>query len=705
MSKGRNYKGIEIFRVVAAFLVVAIHTSPLATYSDTADFIFTRVIARVAVPFFFMVTGYFVLSKGTDVRRFLKKTAIIYAASAALYLPVNVYSGLIQEWTLLDLVQQVFFEGTFYHLWYLPAAILGAWLTSLLMHRTSRGACAAIVAVLYVLGLLGDSYWGLIENVPGLSGAYGAIFALMGYTRNGLFFAPIFMLLGARLRDARRSGVGFELTGLAAAFALMLCEALFARSQGWQRHDSMYIFLPFVMYFLFALLTRVKGGVKLPLGSFSLLVYILHPAVIIAVRGAARFLGLWGIFVENSLGHYIAVCIGSAAASAVILWVWSLIKPRRVSDTSRAWVEIDTGALLGNARKLESFMPESTHLMAVLKADAYGHGAVRSALELNKIGVNAFAVACCAEGVELRRAGVKGLILILGYTDVRDWRCLARYRLTQCGVDAQYVRELSESAKRTVDVHLKIDTGMHRLGEPWEHVDAISACYSLPHIRVTGMFTHLCVADSLAQFDVDFSETQLERFFSLADELHRRGIEPGALHTQSSYGITNYPDPRCAYGRAGVALYGVKSDEHDGVKAWPDLQPALSLRARIGLVREVSAGDTVGYGREFTAQRDSKIAVLPIGYGDGVFRCAMHGGAQALVRGKRCPIVARICMDQLCLDVTDVPDVQRGDIATFIGRDGDEFIPCEEFAANCGTITNEVLSRMGKRLPKIYSEK
>lgn len=702
MSSSRTYKGIEIFRVVAAFLVVAIHTSPLAGYSGTADFVFTRVIARVAVPFFFMVTGYFVLSKGTGVRRFLKKTAIIYAASAALYLPINVYAGHLQGWGLLDLVQQVFFEGTFYHLWYLPAALLGAWLTSLLMRRTSRGVCAAIVTALYVLGLLGDSYWGLIEGVPGVSSAYNALFALMGYTRNGLFFAPMFMFLGAEMRMAKRRSVGFEAAGLVLSFALMLAEALNARAQGWQRHDSMYVLLPFVMYFLFALLSRVKGSVRLPLGSFSLLVYVLHPAVIIVVRGAARFLGLWDILVENSLGHYVAVCIGSAAAAAVILWVWERIRRRDVSPTSRAWVEVDSATLLDNARRLEEFMPESTHLMAVLKADAYGHGAVRSALELNRIGVNAFAVACCAEGVELRRAGVRGLILILGYTDVNEWRTLARYRLTQCGVDAAYVHELSAAAKRTVSVHLKVDTGMHRLGESWEHVDDIAGCYSLPHVRVTGMFTHLCVSDSLSESDVGFSNTQLERFFSLAGELERRGINPGELHTQSSYGIVNYPDRRCAYGRAGVALYGVKSDEHDGVKAWPELAPALSLKARIGLVREVPAGDSVGYGREFVSERPSKLAVLPIGYGDGVFRCAMHGGAEALVRGVRCPIVARICMDQLCLDVTDVPGVTRGDVATFIGRDGAGQISCEEFAARCGTITNEVLSRLGKRLPKVW---
>ena len=312
------------------------------------------------------------------------------------------------------------------------------------------------------------------------------------------------------------------------------------------------------------------------------------------------------------------------------------------------------------------------------------------------------AVACCAEGVELRRAGVRGLILILGYTPVSQWRVIRRYRLTQCAVDSAYARALNEAAGKPVDVHIKVDTGMHRLGESWEHADAIAECFSLPRLRVTGMFTHLCVSDSLSAGDVAFTELQIERFFSRAAGLKARGIDPGALHTQASYGLINYPDARCAYARAGVALYGVKSDEHDGLRSWPGLIPALSLKARIGLVRELPAGESVGYGREFTTSRASRIAVLPIGYGDGVFRCAMHGGAEAIVNGSRCPIVARICMDQLCLDVTDAGDVKPGDIATFIGRDGGETISCEEFAAKSGTISNEVLSRLGKRLPRVY---
>ncbi len=701
MRTARSYKGIELFRVAAAFLVVAIHTSPLAAYSDTADFVFTRVIARVAVPFFFMATGFFALN-GTGVRRSLKKLLIIYAASAALYLPVNVYAGHLQEWDLLELIKQVFFEGSFYHLWYLPAAILGLALTAILMRRLSRGACAAAVLALYALGLLGDSYWGLIENIPGVSAAYRAVFALAGYTRNGLFFAPVFFYLGAQMRVKKPRPAGIEAAGLAVCFALVLAEALGLRALGWQRHDSMYVLLPAVMYFLFALLMRARGSVSLPLGSFSLLVYILHPAVILIVRAAARVLGLWDIFVVNSLGHYIAVCAGSAAASAVLLWLWSLIRPRRVSDTARAWVEVDLDALRNNAEKLEAFAPGGCSLMAVLKCDAYGHGAVRSALELNRIGVRAFAVACCAEGVELRRAGVKGLILILGYTPADQWRVIRRYRLTQCAVDAAYAHALDSAAKGRVDVHIKIDTGMHRLGESFEHVDAIAGCFALPHLRVTGMFTHLSVSDSLDGADVSFTQEQLRRFFALTDELKGRGIDTGALHTQASYGLLNYPDGRCAYARAGVALYGVKSDGHDGVRAWPELAPALSLRARIGLVRELPAGEAVGYGREFITSRASRIAVLPIGYGDGVFRCSMHGGAEALVNGKRCPVVGRICMDQLCLDVTDAGEVHPGDIATFIGTDGPETISCEEFAAKSGTISNEVLSRLGKRLPRVY---
>lgn len=692
MKTARKLVGIEYFRVAAAFLVVAIHCSPLLTYSETADFIFTRVLARAAVPFFFMVTGYFVIGKPEKTRKFLKKTGVIYLASILLYLPLNLYAGNFEGLTPGAALTQLLFEGTFYHLWYLPAALLGVLVASLLA-RSRAGL--GIAGALYLLGLLGDSYWGLVSGVPVVSYVYNVIFSVAGYTRNGLFFAPLFLLLGAAMRGDRLPGRGVSAAGLAAAFALMLAEALLLRRLGWQRHDSMYVFLPGVMYFLFALLLIPRGRAAGWMAPFSLLVYILHPWVIVLVRGAARAAGLWGPLVENSVGHYLAVCLGTAPAAAVILLFWRRIRPVRPDDRGRAWVEVDSGALRQNAEALRSILPGGCELMAVLKCEAYGHGAVKSARLLNGCGVRAFAVACAAEGVQLRRAGVKGVILILGWTAPESFECLARYHLTQTVTEPDYARALSAFG-RNIDVHIKIDTGMHRLGTDPGDIAGIEEIFSLPHLRVTGMFTHLCVSDSLSAESRSFTEGQVGRFFALADALRRDGYDPGKLHTQSSYGLLNYPDARCAYARVGIALYGVKSSAGDDVGVWPGLVPALSLKARVEQVRSLPAGAGLGYGLAYTTARASRIAVLPIGYGDGYPRGC--GGAEVLVNGHRAPVIGRVCMDQLFVDVTDCGEVRPGDTVVLIGPG----LPCEELAGHCGTISNEILSRLGKRLPRVW---
>lgn len=691
MKTARTLSGIEYFRLAAAFLVVAIHCSPLTTYSETADFILTRAVARVAVPFFFMVTGFFVLGRPEKLRRFLKRTALLYLACILLYLPLNLYSGALSGLTPVGALRELLFEGTFYHLWYFPAVLLGAAIASLLM-RTRAGL--AIAAALYVLGLLGDSYWGLISGVPWLSDVYEVIFSLVGYTRNGLFFAPLFLLLGARLRGREASGKG-EAAGLGAALALVLCEALLLRHLGWQRHDSMYVFLPAVMYFLFSLLLAPRGEAPGWLSPFSMLVYVLHPWVIVLMRGAARQLGLWGLLVENSLGHYLAVCAGSAAAAAVLLLIWARLRPARPSDTARAWVEVDSAALRHNAENLRALLPVGCELMPVLKCEAYGHGLVKTARLMSSMGIRAFAVACAAEGVELRRAGIRGDILILGWTAPESFPCLSRYRLTQTVTEPAYARQLSAYGKN-IDVHIKIDTGMHRLGIDPEDIASVEEVFTLPHLRVRGMYTHLCVSDALDEASRAFTEAQRRRFFSLAEELCRRGYCVGKLHTQSSYGLLNYPDARCSYARVGIALYGVRSSRGDDAARWPGLEPALSLKARVEQVRSVKAGEGLGYGLAYTAPRESRIAVLPIGYGDGFPRAAE--GACALINGSRAPVVGRVCMDQLFVDVTDCGEVRPGDTVTLIGPG----LPCEELAEACGTISNEILSRLGKRLPRVW---
>lgn len=691
MKTARTLSGIEYFRLAAAFLVVAIHCSPLTTYSETADFILTRAVARVAVPFFFMVTGFFVLGRPEKLRRFLKRTALLYLACILLYLPLNLYSGALSGLTPVGALRELLFEGTFYHLWYFPAVLLGAAIASLLM-RTRAGL--GIAAALYVLGLLGDSYWGLISGVPWLSDVYEVIFGLAGYTRSGLFFAPLFLLLGARLRGSEASGKG-EAAGLGAALALVLCEALLLRHLGWQRHDSMYVFLPAVMYFLFSLLLAPRGEAPGWLSPFSMLVYVLHPWVIVLVRGAARQLGLWGLLVENSLGHYLAVCAGSAAAAAVLLLIWARLRPARPSDTARAWVEVDSAALRHNAENLRALLPVGCELMPVLKCEAYGHGLVKTARLMSSMGIRAFAVACAAEGVELRRAGIRGEILILGWTAPESFPCLSRYRLTQTVTEPAYARQLSAYGKN-IDVHIKIDTGMHRLGIDSEDIASVEEVFTLPHLRVRGMYTHLCVSDALDEASRAFTEAQRRRFFSLAEELCRRGYCVGKLHTQSSYGLLNYPDARCSYARVGIALYGVRSSRGDDAARWPGLEPALSLKARVEQVRSVKAGEGLGYGLAYTAPRESRIAVLPIGYGDGFPRAAE--GACALINGSRAPVVGRVCMDQLFVDVTDCGEVRPGDTVTLIGPG----LPCEELAEACGTISNEILSRLGKRLPRVW---
>ena len=694
----RNYRGIDLFRIAAAFLVVAIHTSPLASYSETADFILTREIARTAVPFFFMTTGFFVLGDFRRTKAFLKKTALIYAACVALYLPVNVYAGRLDGLTLGGLFTQLFFEGTFYHLWYLPAALLGVLLASFLLDRLGLKGALAAAAALYCAGLLGDSYYGLISNVPPLKAAVNAAISVTGYTRNGIFFAPLFLLLGHRIKISAAPRPTFSAAALAVSGALLIAEGLVLRHFSLQYHDSMYVFLPVVMYFLFALLSAVRGKCPGWAANFSLLVYVLHPAVIIAVRGAARILGLWEMLVENSVGHYAAVCAATGLISALLLLI-SRRFTAKASPFSRAYVEVDTAAYRRNARALMSLLPPGCRLMAVLKSNAYGLGAEQAVQALRAEGVENWAVATASEGAALRKYGALGTILVLGRTPSSDIGVLTRYRLTQTVVSLEYARELS-SMRLRVDVHIKVDTGMHRLGIAWTDIDAMDAVFSLPHLRVTGMFTHFSSADSAENSAADFTRGQAERFFAAASALRERGHDTGELHMQSSYGLLNYPDERCTLVRAGIALCGVKSSRSDLTERWPGLEPVLSLRARVSEVRDIPAGEGAGYDLAFRAERPTVLAAVPIGYADGIFRCLQ--GGYALINGHRAPVAGRICMDQLLIDVTECGSVCPGDTVTFIGRDGGLEITAEELAQRSGTITNELFSRLGPRLPRVW---
>ena len=807
--------GIDRFRMAAALLVICIHTAPLASFSEPWDFAL-KTLARLAVPFFFTATGFFVFAgriapgprpEGLSpaVRRFCVKTGALYAAATLLYLPVSIYGGKLKGLTFGALVRDVVLDGTFYHLWYLPAAITGVLLVDCLLRlpcrRTWRAdrlprlpgrwlwPVGAVSAALYLIGLLGDSWYGGGQALPALQRLYRALFLHMDYTRCGLFFAPVFLWLGAVLRDLPRPRLRTSAVGLAVSAAFLFGEAFGLRALGWPRHDSMYLALLPCTYFLFACLLAARGP-SLPFWrKCSMLMFVLHPMMIVLVRGAAKVLRLQEWLVENSLVHFAAVAALSAAVSAAMAAAQAAarkaLRPRlrakrlternTALETVRAWAEIDLDAIAHNARALQEYLPRGCRLMAVVKADAYGHGAPAVAGRLWQMGVRAFAVATLEEGAELRRCGITGEILILGYTHPDRVPELLRWRLSQTAADAAHAAALAGAVreravckwgagKRTkaLPVHIAVDTGMHRLGIPAEDARQTAQLLGLPELEVRGLFTHLAVSDSLAPEDEAFTRAQLAAFAALARSLRGMGCTLPPLHALASGGILNYGHLPLHYARAGIALYGASgapcpSDEagthgatnsvtrtsgtpgsctpnsvtrtsgtpgsctpHSGLSdsgapgtasmpersgreahAAPALRPALSLRARVVSVRTVPEGACAGYGRAFCAARPTRLAVVSIGYADGVPRALGEGRGTALLRGTRVPIVGRVCMDQLFVDATET-GASAGDVVTLIGQDGAAAVTAEEAAAAAGTISNELLCRIGARTARVY---
>ena len=374
-----------------------------------------------------------------------------------------------------------------------------------------------------------------------------------------------------------------------------------------------------------------------------------------------------------------------------------VVKP---SKDMRAWVEIDLNALAHNVSKMRALLPEGCELMAIVKSDAYGHGAVKCAERLHREGVGLFAVATVIEGVRLRDSLAEAEILILGYTHARDAAFLNAYNLSQLVVDGEHAKALNETGYK-LRVHIAVDTGMHRLGIEQSNFAEIESVYACKNLIIEGVATHFASSDSLDQADVEFTNLQMERFYSVVDALMEKGYNVGKLHSQASYGVLNYRSLRCDFTRVGIALFGLLSSNDETVVK-PDLRPVLSLKAIIAQVRWIEAGESVSYNRTFTTDKPTKIATVSVGYADGVPRQLSGKGGMCIINGCKVPIIGRICMDLLVVDVTGIESVAAGDVATFIGRDGEEVIRCEDFAAASGTITNEILSRLSGRLPRIY---
>ena len=366
----------------------------------------------------------------------------------------------------------------------------------------------------------------------------------------------------------------------------------------------------------------------------------------------------------------------------------------------RAWIELNRENLYHNITTLQSLLHPDCKLMPAIKANAYGHGAILVAKELNSYGVKAFCVASVLEAEELRRNGIKGDILILGYTHPEQFSLLRKYNLVQTVVDHTYANLLNEYGKK-LRVHLKIDTGMHRIGIRSEKMEEIFQIFSLKNLLIEGVYTHLCDTAANEPLDKEFTFSQGQKFYRIITQLQKcKNVYP-KIHLQSSYGIFNYPELSGHYARVGIALYGVLSERRDTQGISADLRPVLSVKARVALVKELFAGEAAGYGLHYIAEQDRKIAVLTIGYADGIPRSYADSAGYVLINGKKALIIGYICMDQTLVDVTDIPDVKQGDIAVIIGKSGKYEISVYDMAERMGTITNEVLSGLSGRLNRI----
>ncbi len=364
------------------------------------------------------------------------------------------------------------------------------------------------------------------------------------------------------------------------------------------------------------------------------------------------------------------------------------------------WLEIDLGAIAHNVRRLKEVAGPAA-LLVSLKADAYGHGAIQVAQTALLNGAAWFGVACLSEGQALREAGIDAPVLILGYTPAWQARDALRHNLTATVFDLDVARALSNAAgalDRPARVHVKVDTGMARLGVfPQDAVDFVRALRALPGLVVEGIFTHLAVADGTGEFEEGYTEAQLAAFDSVLRELERAGMAVPLAHAANSAGLFHARPHAGNLVRSGIAVYGL--DPSPQVRCPPDFRPALAWKTQIAQVKELPPGSCVGYGATYRTAGRERIAVIPVGYADGFRRAPQHW-QEVLVRGRRAPIAGRVSMDQTMINVTGIPDARQGDEVVLIGSQGAERISAEEVATSLGTINYEVVSGILARVPR-----
>ncbi len=370
----------------------------------------------------------------------------------------------------------------------------------------------------------------------------------------------------------------------------------------------------------------------------------------------------------------------------------------------RCWAEVSLPAIRHNLMEAKKRLDPAVKTLAVIKADAYGHGAVRVGKYIEDIS-DFFAVATAKEAEELRTAGIRIPILILGYTSAEESAELVRLDIRPAVYSVAMAEALDLEAgkqRKKAGIHIALDTGMTRIGYPPTEgaADEIARISRLPNIEIEGIFSHFSCADMT---DKAYTSMQAEAFERMLEMLGKRGVRIPVRHICNSAGIMDFADYRYDMVRAGIILYGIYPSE-EVIKENLDLQPALSWKARVVHVKEVGPGTSVGYGASWTADKKTKIATVSAGYADGYPRALSNRG-RVLIRGQYAPIIGRVCMDLFMVDVSEIPDVRTEDVVTLIGRDGDGHIPVEEVADPAGRFNYEMLCNISARVPRVYSER
>ena len=373
----------------------------------------------------------------------------------------------------------------------------------------------------------------------------------------------------------------------------------------------------------------------------------------------------------------------------------------KIKEYYRVKAEINLDAIHENVVNAKALTKPGTKLMAIIKADAYGHGAVMVAHTLEDVA-DAYGVAILEEGIELRQSGINKPILILGYTPAPLYPAMIKYDIATAVFEYDMAERMSEAAEKIgkkAKVHIKLDTGMSRIGfkQDDESLEVIKKIAKLPGIEIEGCFTHFATMD---EKDKTKAMKQFERYMYFVKRIEDAGITIPVKHVSNSAGIIEKQEVNLDMVRDGICVYGMyPSDEVDKTKL--KLTPAMEIKSYVSFVKTLEAGVEIGYGGTYTTTKETTVATIPVGYADGYSRALSNRG-RVLIKGKSFPIIGRVCMDQFMVDISELPEIRQGDEVTLVGRDGDEYISIEEVADMSYSFNYEFVCDIGKRIPRVY---